>query len=420
MDFYQILSILLPIAVFFTYLNCRFFRLQTTIAVMVASLMISLVLIISGKLGLYGPTQKIAESLSSLDFQKILLDGMLSFLLFAGALTVDLNTLKQQKWEIAVLATLSTLASSFLIAGIMYYILNFISISMPFLYCLMFGALISPTDPIAVLALCKEVNAPRRLTGCIAGESLFNDGVGIVLFLTIFQITFSGQEIGAQQILIMFGQQTLGGIAFGILLGLVGFWLIKSIDDHVVEVLITIAMVTGGYSLAHTLGLSGPLAMVVAGIFIGNHGRNFSMTKAARQNLDIFWELVDEILNAILFLLIGLELLIVPLNRWSILAGAIAIPVVLAVRFLTVAAPMSIFKKFRKYPPHTIKVLAWGGLRGGLAVALALMLPNESLREFILSMTYAVVVFAVVVQGVTIKPLVEKSKAKQAQLDKAA
>jgi len=410
MDFYGIITIILPLAVLFAYLNQRFIKMQTTIAIMVASLIISMVILLGTRFGFEAQTEQIAEVLSGIDFHRILMDGMLSFLLFAGALSVDFGSLRKQKWEITTLALFGTVVSTFSIAGLCYILFSFTHIPIPFIHCLLFGALISPTDPIAVLALCKEVKAPKKLTAMIAGESLFNDGVGIVIFLTIYQIAFSDATVTVQSVTLLFLQETVGGILYGIALGFFGFWLLNSVEDHKIEILITIAMVTGGYGLAQHLGLSGPLAMVTAGIITGHYGRRYALEKSTIEYLDNFWEVVDEILNAILFLLIGLWLIVIPMNFWSILSGFLAIPLVLAVRFMVVALPMILFKRKNKYPPHTIKILAWGGLRGGLAVALALTLPDGALREFVLTMTYAVVVFAVIVQGMTIKPLVELSK----------
>jgi len=409
-NIYTIISLALTGAVLIAYLNHRYIRLQPTIAIMLASLGLSLGLVVLGQLGYNNLQTQAAAILAKLDFNHLLMNGMLSFLLFAGALNVDINQLKNRKWEVFTLATVGTLASTLLIGVLSYYLLNALGIKIDFIYCLLFGALISPTDPIAVLAMCKEVKVPRQLETSIAGESLFNDGIGIVLFLTIFQVAFTHQSASIGSISLLFLQEAGGGILYGLGLGLVGYWLIKSIDDPKLEILITLAMATGGYALAQAIGVSGPLAMVVAGILIGNHGKRFSMSVASQRNLDNFWELIDEVLNTLLFFLIGLELLVIKISSQDLLACAIAIPLVLLVRFITVAGPLSIFKLKTTYAPHSIKILTWGGLRGGLAVALALALPVGPYRNLILAMTYAVVIFSIAVQGTSIKPLIRLSK----------
>lgn len=410
MSIYTIASIILTLAVAATYLNERFIKMPTTIAIMTSSIILSLLLIVFGRYQHFGVGQIITKQISQLDFHALLIDGMLSFLLFAGSLHVDLATLKRHKWEIGVLAMLGTIASTFLVGILIYFILPLISLHLDFIYCLLFGALISPTDPIAVLATFKELNAPKQLDVKVAGESLFNDGVGIVMFLSLYQLAFSETPLTWQDVSLLFLQQAVGGVAYGLACGLIITKLIKAIDNYKVEILLTLVVTTGAYILANALGVSGPLAMVAAGIYIGNSGRHTAMSEKSRNNLDTFWELIDEILNAVLFLLIGFEILVLETHVSSIIAAIIAIPLVLFVRFLTVAAPMALFKLRRKYVPYTITILVWGGLRGGLAVALALALPQSKNRELILLMTYAVVMFSILIQGMTIKSLVEKSK----------
>lgn len=411
MDLYRIASVILTFAIAATYINHRYIKLQTTIAIMASSLILSLILILFGNIGISHLDEELAAALSAIDFHNILMHGMLSFLLFAGALHIDINQLKHQKWEIGVLATISTFVSTLLVGALSYYLLRMLGIEMQFIYCLLFGALISPTDPIAVLGLFKQLDAPKKLDTMVAGESLFNDGVGIVIFLTLYQVAFtSNVEVTVGSVTLLFLQQAVGGIIYGVALGVFGYKLMKPIDNHKVEILITIAMTTGGYALANALNLSGPLAMVVSGIFIGNKGREFHMSKKSRESLDTFWELIDEILNAVLFLLIGFELLLIKTTKQEFIAAVLAVPIVLSSRCITVGIPMSIFKQFKKYLPYTTTILIWGGLRGGLAVALALALPVSKERELILAMTYAVVLFSIIVQGMTIKPLIERSK----------
>lgn len=411
MDVYSSAYLFFTIAVLFGYINHRFVKLQTTIAIMASSLIVSLALLIAGHLGLDHFEQQVQTLLERVDFHGVLMNGMLSFLLFAGALHIDLNHLRKQKWEIGVLATLSTICSAIIIAFAINTTLGWLGTPLNYTYCLLFGALISPTDPIAVLATFKQLNAPKQLDISVAGESLFNDGVGIVMFLSIYSLAFSGHTLTISNVAWLFFTQAIGGVAYGVLLGLLANWLIKPIDDHKIEILITLVVATGGYAFAEFLNVSGPLAMVAAGIFIGNRGRNFSMSEQSRQSLDMFWELIDEILNAVLFLLIGFELLVVQANMKQLTAALLAIPITLLARLITVGIPMNIFKIWKRYAPKTISIMVWGGLRGGLAVALALALPAGPERNLVLVMTYAVVTFAVIVQGLSVKSLVEQSKA---------
>ncbi len=413
MSTYAIIAFLLNLATALAYINHRFIKMQPTIAIMAGSLLLSLTLIIMGSFG-YGiqAYEKVSMLINSLDFHDLLMDGMLSFLLFAGALNVDLNDLNRVKWEILSLAVFGTIASCFLIATITYGMLDWLGLHLTYNYCLLFGALISPTDPIAVMATLKQIAAPRALNVKIAGESLFNDGVAIVLFITIYRITFGdGEAVTATSILLLFSQQAIGGVLYGILLGLVTYKLMKPIDDHKTEILLTLTVTTGGYIFAQEIGVSGPLAMVMAGLFIGNRGKNFAMSPQSRKSLYEFWELIDEILNAVLFLLIGFEILSLHDVSSSILPGILAIPLVLLVRAVTVALPMGLFKLKKSYPPYTTTIIIWGGLRGGLAVALALVIPGtEAERILILTMTYMVVLFSILVQGSTASYLIERSK----------
>lgn len=405
---YTIFAFFITLTVIIAYINHRFIRMQPTIALMFASLLISLILLFLAPLGIQN---EMKQFLDKLDFHSLLINGMLSFLLFAGALTVDLNDFLKQKWEIGILASIGTLASTIIVGGLVYLALPLAGIHLGFLYCLIFGALISPTDPIAVLAMCKELKAPGKLTAAIAGESLFNDGVGIVIFLSLYQLIFAGSDMSFAAVSGLFLKEAMGGIIYGLILGLLSFWLIKPLKDTKIEILVTLAVATGGYAAAQAFGISGPLAMVVAGIFLGNTGKHFAMSKSMSKPLFEFWEIIDEILNAILFLLIGFELLLIPYDKWHVLSALVAIPVVLLARWLVVAAPLSAFKLWRQYSPRVITIMTWGGLRGGLAVALALSIPQgtDGSRSLIIAMTYGVVLFSILIQGTTIKPLVKST-----------
>ncbi|MDH3797898.1 MAG: sodium:proton antiporter [Desulfobacterales bacterium] len=408
MKLYNILAVLITLSAGFSYINHRFIRLPTTIGLMAIALLVSLGLIALGPLG-FGLKEDARLLLNSIDFDETLLHGMLSFLLFAGALHVNLADLARQKYIIGTLATLGVIGSTFIVGFTSLWVLGWLGIELPFIYCLLFGALISPTDPIAVMGILKRAGVPESLETKITGESLFNDGVAVVVFLVILEIATGTQGITAASVAALFLKEVVGGLIFGLLIGAIAYWMLKSVENYQVEILITLALVTGGFALADVLHLSGPIAIVVAGLLIGNHGRMLAMSDEVRDHLDNFWELVDEILNAVLFVLIGLEVLILTFNRAYILAGIILIPLLLAVRFVCVGIPVVILKRFRTFSPHVIKILTWGGLRGGISVALALSLPAGENREAILAVTYAIVVFSIIVQGLTIGRLV-KSK----------
>ncbi len=406
----DIAAICLVVTALLAYLNHRFVRLPTTIGVMAIALGISLVLLGLNALGLDHGLRQYEESfLRSIDFSDVLMQGMLSFLLFAGALHVDLRALRQYRWQIAVLALVGTMASTLVVGTGMWLVLPFIGVQLPFLYCLLFGALISPTDPIAVMGILNSAGAPKNLELVIAGESLFNDGVGVVIFALLLGVLTSGS---APTLTVAGGlllREAGGGIAFGLVLGYVTFRLLRSIDQYQVEVLLTLAAVMGGYALASHLHVSGPLAMVVCGLMIGNGGRALAMSDHTRRYIDMFWELLDEILNAVLFVLIGLEVLLIAFTAPILVAGVVAIVVTLAARWITVGLPVAIAGTLFRLPHGSPRVLAWGGLRGGISVALALSLPVGAEREIILALTYCVVVFSILVQGLTIGRVVRSA-----------
>jgi CPA1 family monovalent cation:H+ antiporter len=407
MDILNIAAILITISAIFSYINYRFIKLPTTIGLMLIGLLFSLLLLGLNHLGFSAIEQYAENVLKQIDFNETLMQGMLSFLLFAGALHVNLNDLAKQKWVIASLATFGMLLSTFIIGGLTYWILQWLGVSLPFIYCLLFGALISPTDPIAVLGILKTAHAPKSLETKIAGESLFNDGVAVVVFLVLFGIATSGHEISVGHIGLLFLEEAVGGVLFGLAIGGITYYMLKGIDNYSVEVLLTLALVMGGYSLATLIHVSGPIAIVVAGLMIGNHGRLFAMSEHTRDHLDTFWELIDEILNAVLFVLIGLELLLISFTGQYLIAALLIIPIVLLARLASVALPISMLRAKRQFTPGVIKVLTWGGLRGGISVALALSLPPGPERNLILTVTYLVVVFSIVVQGLTIGKLVK-------------
>ncbi len=408
MKLFNVLAILVTLAAVFSYVNHRYIRLPNTIGLMLISLLVSLGLIALGPLGL-GLEEDARHLLENIDFDETLLHGMLSFLLFAGALHVNLGDLAKQKWFIGTLATFGVVSSTFIIGFISWWLLAAMGFELPLIYCLLFGALISPTDPIAVLGILKKADVPDSLETKITGESLFNDGVAVVVFLVFLEIAKGAHEITVLMVAGLFLKEALGGVVYGLTIGAVTYWMLKSVDNYQVEVLITLALVTGGFALADVLHISGPIAIVVAGLLIGNHGRLLAMSQRTRDRLDTFWELLDEVLNAVLFVLIGLEILILTFSRMYFIAGLLLIPLVLVARFLSVGFPVIILRLFRSFSPNVIKILTWGGLRGGISVALALSLPPGKNRDTILAITYVIVVFSIIVQGLTIGRLVRKS-----------
>jgi CPA1 family monovalent cation:H+ antiporter len=388
------------------------------------------------------PSLQVYETLSGaigqIDFNETLMKGMLGFLLFAGALHVDFGKLKDAKWAIGSMATFGVILSTFIVGAGFYFIAKLLGINLPFIWALVFGALISPTDPVAVLSILKSVKMPKSLEAKIAGESLFNDGVGVVVFTIIVAIaTASGGDLAWTQTILLAGPaeaasggygagvgvldvvelfivDAIGGAILGAIAGWIGYRMMASIDEHAIEVLISLAIVAGTYALAQRINilghhLSGPIAVVVAGLMIGNKGASFAMSDHTKEYLFGFWEMVDEILNSVLFLLIGLELLVLGLVPQYAWAGLIAIPLVLLARLSAVFVPMKVIGTFKNFTQGAIPVLTWGGVRGGISVALALSLPDNDYKPLILTATYCVVVFSIIVQGLTVKTVVQKS-----------
>lgn len=416
MNFLDIIAILLTLASIFAYVNHRWIKLPITIGIMLISLLCSLLMIAAGSF--HPPiTAGAEEFVKSIDFNEALMNCMLSYLLFAGALHVNMTELKKQRRLVAIMATIGVTITTFAVGTIAYYVFAMLGVQINYAWCLVFGALIAPTDPVAVLGILKTAGAPKSLETKITGESLFNDGVGVVIYLVLVGIATSGLgNVTFASVSHDFLLEAGGGILLGLALGYTCFKLLKSIDNYHVEILLTLALVTGGYRLAMCYHLSGPLAMVVAGLMIGNHARENAMSNRTRENVDTFWELIDEILNAILFLLIGIEIFILEASTPVIIAGLILIPITLAIRFISAAIPVKLLSKAQEFTPGVIKILTWGGIRGGISVALALAIPKEAglAREYILLVTYIIVIFSIAVQGLTLKPLIAKSLKKAA------
>ena len=412
MEVLDLAALLLTLAAIFSYINFRFLKLPTTIGIMLIAMLISISLVVLGHCGFESIQNKATVVLEGIDFNKALMHGMLSFLLFSGALHVNLEDLDQHKWIISILATFGVVMSTFIVGSIAWMVFLLIGLKLPFIYCLLFGSLIAPTDPIAVIGILKKAGVPKSLETKFTGESLFNDGVAVVVFLVIMGIVTGGHDVTAGHIMLLFVEEAIGGVLFGLAIGWLAYRMLKSVDNYQVEVLLTLALVMGGYAFAHAIHVSGPIAMVVAGIFIGNRGRLFAMSENTREHLDSFWELMDEILNAVLFLLIGLEILVLTIKGNYLIAGLIMIPVVLFARFISVGIPVTFMRRIRDFSPHAVKIMTWGGLRGGISVALALSLPNGPEREALLTVTYIIVIFSILVQGLTIERFVSSKQNK--------
>ena len=411
MTLFDIAATLLCLSAVFGYLNHRYLHLPHTIGLVVIAMASSLTIVV---LDLIVPSfhigARISAALIQIDFHEALMHGMLSFLLFAGALHVDFSELASRKWAISLMATVGVLMSTFLVGASMWYVLQVLGIPIPFLWALVFGALISPTDPVAVLGILKTIKVPKSLEAKIAGESLFNDGVGIVVFTIVLAIAAGGEHgtVGPMDVLELFVREALGGAVLGMVGGYVAYRALRAIDEYVLEVVMTLALVMLTYAIALHTHISGPIAVVVAGLFIGNHGASFAMSEKTRDRLFDFWELLDEILNSVLFLLIGLEVLLLRFNLAYLEAALLAIPITLVARLISVSIPILLLSIRDKFTKGAVPVLVWGGLRGGISVALAFSLPENDMKPLILAVTYSVVVFSIVVQGLTVKAVVAK------------
>ncbi len=404
LSLFSLVSVLISLAAVSSYLNYRYIKLPTTIGVMLVALVGSLALIVAGPYA-GGFRGEAAQLVGQIDFDQVVLHGMLAFLLFAGSIHVNLEDLGREWLTIGLLAVLGTLVSTALVGGLTWLVLGWLGLGVPLIATLLFGALISPTDPIAVLGIMKSVGAPRQLEIQVVGESLFNDGLGVVVFLVLLELSAEATApaslgVGAVGLLLL--REVGGALVLGLVAGLVVYQMLKRVDNYQVEVLLTLALAMGLYALADAQHLSAPIAVVVAGLFVGNQGRAFAMTERTREHVDAFWELVDEILNVVLFLLIGLELLVLLIERKWLVAGALAIPIVLMARWLTVGGIVGALSRVRSQSRGAITVLTWGGLRGGISVALALSLPGSTSRSLVLTLTYFVVVFSILVQGLTV------------------
>ncbi len=404
MNLFHLLSILIVLSAGFAYINFRFLKLPNAIGLMIVSLIFSFIIIVIGR---FFPSiiEVVKARLESVNFSELLLESMLSFMLFAGAIHIKFEDLRSEKLSIILFSTVSVLISTFIIGFATFYILNYFGIPVQLIHSLLFGALISPTDPIAVLSILKSAGVSKSLETKIAGESLFNDGVAVVVFITLLKLAQPDASLDIPNILMLFGREAIGGILLGIVIGIVGYKLTATIDNYQVEVLITLAVVMGGYTLSHYLHVSGPLAMVLAGIITGNHGKRFGMSDITAEYIDKFWELIDEILNATLFVLIGLEVLVIQTSQTILFVSLVLIVISILTRYVSLWIPSIIIRQGEEISKRTLFILTWGGLRGGISIALALSIPAEFSKEIWVTITYVIVCFSILVQGLTIGKL---------------
>jgi CPA1 family monovalent cation:H+ antiporter len=410
MNVFFLFSALITLAALFSYINVRSIKLPSGISLMLLGGISAIILIVVGKLSPH-LLAEVKSQISTIDFSEFLLGILLSFLLFAGSMHVDIEDLKESGISILTFATFGTVLSTFLVAISLFYLLPFLDLQVPFIGCLLFGALISPTDPIAVLGILKKANLSKSIEIKITGESLFNDGIGVVIFATIYEIATMGTDnLSVSSVAVLFLQEAGGGLLMGAIIGYVGFWLMRSIDHYQTETLISLAMVMGGYSLCHYMHVSGPLAMVISGLIIGNKGKELAMSDQTRDYLEKFWEIVDEIFNALLFMLIGLELMIIDIPLPLIFVGLLIAMVLIFARYFSLLIPSFLLRFKSKLEDNTLEIMTWGGLRGGISIALALSLPNQPYKEPLVAITFIVVIFSILIQGFTIGMLIEKLK----------
>jgi CPA1 family monovalent cation:H+ antiporter len=408
MELFLIFSILITLAAFFSFINIKFLKLPSGISLMLMGVLVATGVIVTGYFSV-GFTEMIREKLALIDFSEFLLGILLSFLLFAGSMHVSIPDLKKSAKSIISFATIGTLISTVAVGYSLFYLLSAFNQPIPLIYCLLFGALISPTDPIAVMGILKKTNLSKNIETNIVGESLFNDGIGVVIFATILKIASDGAEnFGIADIGILFIQEAVGGIFMGLIIGFIGYKLMKSIDHFQTEILISLAMVMGGYSLCHSIHVSGPLAMVVAGLMTGNRGKELAMSDITKDYLGKFWEVTDEILNAVLFMLIGLEIVIVSFDLSYLTIGIITALIIIIARFVSLYIPAVLFRFKKVFGTKSLFIMTWGGLRGGISIALALSLPQNTYKNILVSITFVIVIFSILIQGITVEKVIKK------------
>jgi CPA1 family monovalent cation:H+ antiporter len=411
MELYYSFSVLIVLASIFAYINYRFLKLPSTIGIMVIAITVSIVLVFFGETLFPKTFNRLHQLMTSIDFTEVLMGAMLNFLLFAGGIHVNIDDLKEQLRPIVIFSTAGVVISTFVVGIGMYYLMPIIGVQIPFIFCLVFGALISPTDPVAVLSILKQAKVSKALETKVAGESLFNDGMAVVVFTVVLQIAIGEEvDLNLESIGLLLLKEAGGGLLLGVILGWITSRLMREVDDYIISVLVTLSVVMGGYLIAHQMHISGPLTMVAAGLFMGNFNMKFKMKSITQDYLIKFWELIDEILNAVLFLFIGFELLMIKDLKHFMIPGLVAIIVVLIARFVCIWLPTRFMSLKTRFSPQTVKVLVWGGIRGGVSIALAMSIPKGEYSDAILSITYCVVVFSIIVQGLTIAKVANPNK----------
>ena len=411
MELYYSFSALIVLASIFAYLNYRFLKLPSTIGIMVIAIAVSIILVLFGENFLPRTFGHLNKLMNGIDFTEVLMGAMLNFLLFAGGIHINIDDLKEHFRPIVIFSTVGVIISTFVVGFGMFYLLPLVGLHVPFIYCLVFGALISPTDPVAVLSILKQANVSKALKTKVAGESLFNDGMAVVVFTVVLQLAIGNEvDLGLESIGLLLLKEAGGGLLLGVILGWITSRLMREVDDYIISVLVTLSVVMGGYLIARQMHISGPLTMVAAGLFMGNFNVKFKMKSVTQDYLIKFWELIDEILNAVLFLFIGFELLMIKDLKDYMIPGLVAVAVVLLARFISIWAPIKFMSLRRTFSPQTVKVLFWGGIRGGVSIALAMSIPKGEYSNIILSITYCVVVFSIVVQGLTIAKVANPKK----------
>lgn len=414
MELYYSFSILIVLATVFEYINYRLLKLPSTIGIMVIAIIVSIVLILFGENLFPKTTDHLYKLIGGFDFTEVLMGAMLNFLLFAGGIHLNINDLKKQFWPVVMFASVGVVISTFAVGFATYYILPLVGIKIPLLYCLVFGALISPTDPVAVLGILKKANVSKELETKVAGESLFNDGVAVVIFTILLQLAVGKHvDTSVEGIATLLLKEAGGGLLLGVILGYVASRAMRDVNDYILSVLVTLSVVMGGYLIAHSLHFSGPLTMVAAGLFMGNFNDKFKKKSETQDYIIKFWELIDEIMNAVLFLFIGFELLLIKHLNHYLIAGGICIMIVLLARIVSIYIPSKLMSRRDRFTPTTMKVLVWGGLRGGVSIALALSIPSNEYSSSIISITYCIVVFSIIVQGLTIGKVANPKKIAQ-------
>ncbi len=402
-------AVLIGLAALLGLFNHHVLKLPFAIGLMVSGLLASIgVLAVDHIWPSMGLAGQVRGAVLQVDFSVALLSGMLSLLLFAGALHTNMALLRERAVPILLMATLGVAISTGLAATLAYGLFSLLGFEIDFAWCLVFGALISPTDPIAVIGILKSAGAPKELEIKIVGESLFNDGVGVVLFTVLLAFAVGAEDMGASEVAILLAEEVVGGVVMGLVFGWLCSRALASLEEPNLEILLTLATVLMIGFLAHRLHVSGPLAAVVAGLFVGNHGRSTAMGESTERTLDTVWTFLDETLNAVLFLLIGVELFALSFVEGSALLAALMIPSVLLARWVGVALPLSLVRRHVDLGPGAVQLLTWGGLKGGISIALAMKMPDFEGRDVVLTVTYAIVVFSILVQGLTIGPYVRR------------